>query len=55
MTCGIGCRQGSDLALLWLWQRLAAVAPIRPLAWEPPYAVYVALRKKKQKKKLKKE
>ena len=26
------------LALLWLWCRLAAVAPIRPLAWEPPYA-----------------
>ena len=22
--------------LLWLWHRLAAVAPIRPLAWELP-------------------
>jgi len=27
-----------DLALLWLWCRLAATALIRPLAWEAPYA-----------------
>ena len=25
-----------DPTLLWLWHRLAATAPIRPLAWEPP-------------------
>ena len=31
--------------LLWLWWRLAAIAPIPPLAWEPPYAVGVALEK----------
>ena len=24
-----------DPALLWLWCRLAAAAPVRPLAWEP--------------------
>ena len=36
MSCGVGCRHGSDPALLWLWRRLAAAAPIRPLAWEPP-------------------
>ena len=24
--------------LLWLWCRLAATAPIGPLAWEPPHA-----------------
>ena len=24
------------LALLWLWHRLAATAPVRPLSWEPP-------------------
>ena len=24
-----------DLALLWFWHRLTAVAPIRPPAWEP--------------------
>ena len=27
-----------DPALLWLWCRLAAEAPIGPLAWELPYA-----------------
>ena len=27
-----------DLVLLWLWRRPAAAAPIKPLAWEPPYA-----------------
>jgi len=32
------CRRGSDPKLLWLWSRLVAIAPIRPLAWEPPYA-----------------
>ena len=36
---------------LWLWCRLVAVAPIRPLAWEPPYAAHVALKSKKKKKK----
>ena len=36
-----------DLVLLWLWHRLAAVAPIRPLAWESPYAVGAALKSKK--------
>ena len=34
-----------DLALLWLWYRPAAVAPIQPLAWELPYAMVVALKK----------
>ena len=33
-----------DLALLWLWHTPAAVAPIRPLVWEPPYATSVALK-----------
>ena len=40
-----------DLALLWLWPRLAATAPIRPLAWEPPYALAVALKRQKTKRK----
>ena len=39
------------MALLRLWHRLAATAPIRPLGWEPLYAVGVALRKQKTKKK----
>ena len=40
-----------DLVVLWLWCRLAAVAPIRPLAWELLYAMGVALKKQKKKKK----
>ena len=38
-----------DPVLLWLWCRLAAGAPIRPLDWEPPYAVGTALEKDKKK------
>ena len=37
----------TDLALLWLWHRPAVVAPIQPLAWEPPYASDAALKSKK--------
>ena len=40
-----------ELALLWLWCRLAATALIRPLAWEPPYAADSALKGQKTKKK----
>ena len=47
MSFGVGCKRGLDLALLWLWRRLAATALIRPLAWEPPYASGVALEKTK--------
>ena len=39
MSCGGGCRC-----------RLPATAPIRPLAWEPPYAIGVALKKKNKNK-----
>ena len=42
MSCSVGCRRSSGLALLWLWYRLAAIGLIRSLAWEPPYAVGVA-------------
>ena len=48
MNCGVGRRRGSDLALLWLWCRPAAVALIRPLVWEPPYAVGAALKRTKK-------
>ena len=27
-SCGVGHRHGSNLALLWLWPRLGAKAPI---------------------------
>ena len=51
MSCGVGCRHGSDL--VWLWCRLVAAALIRPLSWEPPYAVGVALKRQKDKNKTK--
>ena len=51
MSCGVGQRHGLDPMLLWLWCRLAAVALIQPLAWEPPYAVGADLRSKKSKNK----
>ena len=39
-----------DPALLWLWHRPAATAPIRSLAWEPPYAAGVAQEMAKRQK-----
>ena len=51
MSCGVGRRRGLDPALLWFWCRPAAIAPIRPLAWEPPYATGASLEKTKKKKK----
>ena len=49
MSCGVGRRRSSDVALLWLWP--GATAPITPLAWEPPYASGAAVEKGKKKKK----
>ena len=37
-----------DPLLLWPWCRLAAVAPIQTLDWEPPNAAGLALKKKKE-------
>ena len=54
MSCGVGRRHSSDLALLWLWCMLTAIALIRPLIWEPPYAEGVALEKKTKDQKQKK-
>ena len=51
----VGRRRGSDPALLWLWCRPGAVALIRPLVWEFPYAIGTFLKKKKKEKKRKKE
>ena len=48
MSWGVVCRYGSDLALLWLWCRLTAEAPIQPLAWEPPHIVGAALKSQKK-------
>ena len=55
MSCGVGHRCGSDLVLLWLWGRPAATAPIRPLAWAPPYAAGAAQEMAKRQKKKKEE
>ena len=54
MSCGVGRRCGSDVVLLWLWHRPVTAALIRPLAWEPPYTMGVALEKAKKDKKKKK-
>ena len=54
MSCGVGCRRGLDPTLVWLWRRPVAKAPIRPLAWEPPYAMRVALEKAKRQQQQKK-
>ena len=51
MTCGVGLRHSLDLALLWLWHGLAAVALIRPLTWEPLYAMGETLKRQKSQKK----
>ena len=52
MSCGVGHRHGSDLA----FQDGCGVGrqlylQFRPPAWEPPYAMGVALKKQKEKKK----
>ena len=49
MSRGIGGRHNLDPALLWLWGRPVATAPIGPLAWEPPYAAGTALKRQKKK------
>jgi len=49
MSCDVGLRRGSDLALLWLWHKPVATASIRPLAWEPSYAESMVLKRPKKK------
>ena len=51
MSCGVGCRRGSDPVLLELWCRPVATASIRLLAWETPNAVGAALKRQKGKNK----
>jgi len=52
MSYGVGCRRSSDPALLWLWHRLEATAPISPLAWETPYAAGAVQEMAKRQKKI---
>ena len=49
VSCGVGHKHGSDLALLLLWHRLAAIALIQPLAWELPYCHGCGPKKQKKK------
>ena len=55
MSYGVVCRCNSDPALLWLWYRPAAAAPIQALAWEPPYAMTAAQEMAKRQKRKKKK
>ena len=48
MSCGVDSRHSLDPTWLWLWCRLAAAAPVRPLVWELPYAIGAALKKSKK-------
>ena len=48
LSCGTGHRRDSDPALLCLWCSLAATTPIQAQAWEPPYAMGVALKRQKK-------
>ena len=43
-SCGVGYRHSLDL--MWLWCRLASIALIGPLVWEPPYVTGAALNTK---------
>ena len=47
------CRELWSGLQTWLWCRLVATAPIRPLAWEPPCAEGAALEMAKRQKKKK--
>ena len=51
MSYDVRHRHGLDAVLLWLWCRQAATVLIQPLAWEPPCAMGMALKDKRQKKK----
>ena len=50
----MGCRGSLDPTLLWLWHRLATIAPIQLRAWEFLYATDAAPKRQKKKKKKKK-
>ena len=51
MSWGVGRRRGSDPAWLWLWCRPTGAALIRPLAWDPPCAAGVALKRHEENRK----
>ena len=50
VSCGVGRRCGLNLSLLWLQCKSTAIALIRSLAWDLPYATPAALNKNKKSK-----
>ena len=48
LNCDVVRRCSSEVALLRLWHRSAAVALVRPLAWEPTYAMSVTLKRQRK-------
>ena len=56
LWCRLQTRLGSGVAVALVLAGVgAATAPIRPLAWEPPYATGAALKRQKKKKRFKKK
>ena len=53
MSWGVGHRCGLDLALLWLWRRPEATAPIGPVSWHTSICHRCGHKKRKKKKKKK--
>ena len=54
LWCRLQTQLGSGIAVAVAVVRVVATAPIRPLAWEPPYAAGAAQRNSKKTKKKKK-
>ena len=50
LSCSVSCRHGSDLVLLWLWHRLADASSNWTSSLGLPYAVGMALKRQKKKK-----
>ena len=46
MSYSVDWRHGLDMVLQCVWHTPSATAPVRPLAWELPYATGEALKKK---------
>ena len=53
LLSGSGIWRCHELWQLWLWLRLAAAAPIQPLAWEPPYSEGSVLKRQAKKEGIK--
>ena len=54
-SCGVGCRHGSGPALLWLWCRLEAVAPIQPPGLRTSICCKCGPKKKKRIERIRRE